>query len=323
MRWFSGPFSTTYVLFSSPSLLIWAFNASGSLDGFRLSGVSGLTGSLPCITSAITLVLTADMPSARAGAMLGGSLTVGYMLAVAAQLGVLAVTGRRMGFTMPSGAAVIDSAVHSGAAMLTLMPGQLYFRLQLAVCAIFLTPATTAIFLYAKQIVTALSQLIGFIRRVEFPDMVADLAKRQAPALRVILISQQLGTAVGALGSIGVGLVGLALHFKGTGAPQEGGLAIAIFAPTIFTAAIALGLTQGQMALRRFRVAAIVSIVAVSVSALLVLILTPSLGIVSLAIADFLGNATTIAASVYLLSRTPAPSLPKDLSEAAPRHRVH
>jgi O-antigen/teichoic acid export membrane protein len=304
---FSGPFSAAYLLFGSPALLIWAFNAAGPLDGFRLSGASGLTGSLPCITSSIALIATTGMPSAESGAILGASLSVGYILAVAAQLGVLTVTGRRPRFAAPSWANVVDSSVHSGAAMLTLLPGQLYFRLQLAVCAIFLTPAATAIFLYAKQIVTAISQLIGFIRRVEFADMVAALAKRDHSPLRVILVSQRLGTAIGAVSALCVGLFGLGLHFVGTGTPQAGGIAIAAFAPTILTAALALGFTQGQMALRRFHVAAIVSIAAISLSAVVTLVLVPGFGVVGLAMADFLGNTVTIVASIILLSKIARP----------------
>jgi hypothetical protein len=300
---FSGDFTAAYVLFASPALLFWAFNATGLLDGFRLSGASGLTASLPCITSSIALILTAGMPGAEAGAILGASLSAGYILAVLAQIGLLAFTGRRARFVKPAMAEVIDAVVHSGAAMLTLLPGQLYFRLQLAVCAIFLNPAATAIFLYAKQIVVALAQLIGFIRRVEFADMVVALAKRTDSAVRVILTSQRLGTGIAAVSAVGVGAVGLALHFAGSGAPQAGGLSIAAFAPTILGAALALGFTQGQMGLRQFRAAATVSTVAVCVSAVATLALAPLLGVLGLAVADIIGNAVTIGASIVLLSR--------------------
>ena len=299
---YSSRFSAAYILFASPALLIWAFNATGCLDGFRLSGASGITGSLPCITSSIALIVTSDIAPGAAGAILGASLSVGYFIAVALQLSILSLTGRKNRFVLPARAAVADAAVHSGAALLTILPGQIYFRLQLAACAIFLAPAATAIFLYAKQIVTALSQLIGFIRRVEFADMVAALVRRKGSALGVIITSQRLGTLIGALSAFAMMLGGLAIHFKGRGELQAAGLAIAAFSPTILTAALALGFIQGQMALRRFQAAASVSITAVLLSAVATIVLTPVFGVVGLAIADFLGNFTTICVCMFLLT---------------------
>ena len=41
-------FSRGYVLFGLPGLLLWTGNAVGLLDGLKLSGISGITGSAAC-----------------------------------------------------------------------------------------------------------------------------------------------------------------------------------------------------------------------------------------------------------------------------------
>src|SRR5262249_19072232 len=50
------PFSRFYVLFALPGALVWAGNPTGLLDGLRMSGISGVTGTFAYASSAAALI---------------------------------------------------------------------------------------------------------------------------------------------------------------------------------------------------------------------------------------------------------------------------
>lgn len=297
-------FAAAYAVFAAPALLIWALNTTGVLDGLRLSGVSGATAAIPFIFSATALVLTMDKDPAVAGAELGASLTIGYGMCVAGQVAALAFRGHRVRFVQPQLSEVGRTFVDSGGAMLTLLPGQIYFRLQLALCAAFLTPASTALFLYAKQVMTACAQLIGFLRRVEFPELVKALELPTAahPA-RTTLMHQKSGTIAASILSIFVFIAGLCAYMVGEGEVREAGTSIMIFTPSILTGALSLSFIQGLLAARQFTQAGTVAIASTLAGALVSLPLVPALGVYGLAIADVLVNAIAIALAFATLSR--------------------
>jgi hypothetical protein len=300
----SDAFAAAYAVFAVPALLIWAFNTTGVLEGLRLSGVSGATAAIPFILSATALVLTTGDDPAVSGAALGASLTIGYGLCVAGQIVALAFRGHCISFVRPQLSEVGRTFVDSGGAMLTLLPGQVYFRLQLALCAAFLTPASTALFLYAKQVVTACAQVIGFLRRVEFPDLVKalEISKGVHPA-RTTLYRQRSGTFAALLLSFLVFTAAFIAHNSGDGEVREAGKAIMTFTPSIITGTLSLSFIQGLLALRQFTHAGTVMIASTVGGALVSLPLVPALGVSGLAIADVFVNAIAIALAYAALSR--------------------
>lgn len=301
----SDAFAAAYAVFAVPALLIWAFNTTGVLDGLRLSGVSGATAAIPFILSATALVLTTGDDPAVSGAALGASLTLGYGLCVAGQIAALAFRGHRIRFVRPQMTEVGRTFVDSGGAMLTLLPGQVYFRLQLALCAAFLTPASTALFLYAKQVVTACAQVIGFLRRVEFPDLVKALGvPRMLAPLSTILKVQRVGTIAAAASTILVAAAGCALMMFGKGETARSGFAILVFAPTILTSALALSFVQGLIAMRHFKAAAVIMLLATAGGFATSSALVNIIGIAGLAVADAVVNAATISATIWFLMRS-------------------
>lgn len=299
----TNAFSAAYLIFMAPGLLVWAFNFTGILDGLRMSGASGVTGALPFLASAIALVAASTTNQVAAGATLGASLSFGYALCVTLQAATLAKAGYMPQFVRPSALHIRNSAVHSGSAMLTLLPGQLYFRMQLLLSGVFMGAAGTALFLYAKQIVAACAQLIGFLRRVEFPDLVRRLSHLEAGPLLEILSAQRLGTMVAVVASLVTIIGGLTAHFAFTGTTSSAGLVAAAFAPTILTSALALSFVQGLMASRLFRSAAAITLFATAVSALFSLVAVGPLHHTGLAAADAIGNLVTIIAAVIILNR--------------------
>lgn len=300
---FSNIFSSGFFTFASPALLIWSLNATGLLDGMRLSGASGLSLAIPFLTSSLALALTASMPSEPSGQIIGAALSAGYIATLWVHLATLKWSGRRMIFVTPRIREICESSIHSGSAMLTTLPGQLYFRLQLGICSSILGSHPTAAFLYAKQISTAFGQLIAFMRRVEFPDLVKQIQTSSRPILHDLFMSQRFGILLALAGAFGVAIAGVSLLFYGRGAPQSNATALIAFAPTILTAALALGILQGQMALKRFRTAAAISTISISLAALASIALAPLVGVAGLATADAIGNLIVICMGVAMMRK--------------------
>ena len=160
-------FSRSYMLMAAPGFLLWAGNAAGMLDGLKRSGISGLTGSITFVMSALALIFAQHVPLATAGALLGGAFSIGNLLTVAAQWTVLAQHGMRPGFPSLTQSGMVRSAKDGLAMLCGVLPGQLYFRFQLLLSTTFLGAETTAFLLYAKQIVGGVTQIIGFVLRAE------------------------------------------------------------------------------------------------------------------------------------------------------------
>jgi len=83
-------YSRAYMLGVAPGLLAWSFNAAGLMDGLRRSGLSGLAGSVPYVSSAGVLPLTIGMPAGEAGLLLGVAFSIGMMVSVGMLFGALA-----------------------------------------------------------------------------------------------------------------------------------------------------------------------------------------------------------------------------------------
>nr|WP_314438953.1 hypothetical protein [uncultured Brevundimonas sp.] len=296
-------FARAYAVWAWPALAIWAFNATGLLDGLRLSGMNGVAGALPFVLSGVGLALVADRPPATAGAVLGAALSAGYLLAVAGQMLALRRAGHAPRWDRPTRSAVIQSARSGFAALLSTLPGQIYFRLQILLAGAFLGEAGVALFLYAKQIVIGFAQLIGFLRRIEFPDLVNRLKEPYGPILREIMAAQRLGTAIAASASFLVLVGGMVIWMTKTGPTAEAGLAAAMFAPVIVTSAILLSLTQALTAQGRYHWTATVMIASMLLASSLSLCLAFSRQVVGFAAADVIANLLTIGFASWVLTR--------------------
>lgn len=259
-------FFGAYALWALPAALLWPFNATGILDGLRRGGVSGATGSLPYLCSALTLLASTEASPGMAGALLGAALTIGYALALIGQLTALHHAGNAPKFVRPAPGQMLTIGREAGVAFLTTLPGQLYFRYQLLLANLVLGPAGTALFLYAKQIATAFAQVIGMLRRVEFPDLVEGLTTaRRRPA--ELLRRQMTGTLVGVAGAMAMLVGGVAGSLWLPGSLGEAALATALFAPVVIAGAFATAIVQGLQAVRLYGSAAVATAVAVTVGA--------------------------------------------------------
>lgn len=236
-------FSRSYALAAAPALLFFAGNAAGLLDGFKFSGVSGTSGAIPYATSALALILTRHASPEVAGAVLGAAFSVGCLLTVAAQWIVLTRFGwqPRRG-TMTAGG-FLTAAREGGAMLGVLLPAQLYGRAQVILSATYLGAEATALFLYIKQILSGVTQVIAFIQRAEFPALVKRLSSLDAGLFRTILGAQKLAVATAVLATVAVLVAGLVM----TQWPESRFGAVApllcAFSPTILTMSAAVMMT--------------------------------------------------------------------------------
>lgn len=290
-------FSGAYAAWALPAALLWSFNAAGILDGLRLSGVNGLTGSAPYLSSALALAGVVDAAPAVSGSVLGGALTAGYALTLIGQCVALSRAGRPPRFVRPTARDVVAMGRDGWAVLLGTLPGQLYLRYQLFLASAVLGPAGTALFLYAKQVSTACAQVIGFLRRAEFPDLVVRLATVRGDLARTVLDAQRAGTLLGVAGAVALVLGGTAGTLWLAGSLGDAATATAMFGPVVLAGALSAAFMQGLQATGRYAVAAAVVVVSVGAGAAIsaVALIWPALAV--FAVADAVVYVVALALS--------------------------
>jgi hypothetical protein len=147
-------------------------------------------------------------------------------------------------------------------------------RVQLVLSTVYLGAETTALFIYAKQIVTASTQIIGFVLRVEFPGLVEKLAASGKHSLGSILGAQKMALYCALVFAAGIaGVAGIAAAVPDFSL-HRASMIIASFTPTILTLSLSLMMTQALAALGAYGVIAkaiaISSAIGMTVSYLLV-----------------------------------------------------
>ncbi len=282
-------FSRAYIPAAVPALLISAFTAAGVFDGLGLSGISGLTGMLAYIASAIALV-AAGAQSADAGVVLGSALSLGYAVAVVAQLVVLWRLGCPMRVVPVTVADCSVFAREGLSVLLAILPGQLSFRFQIVVCAAVLGQAGVGLFVYGRQIAAAVSQVLEFVRRAHFPDMVRALQPGNA-TLGAGFEAQRLATLLAVVLTLVLMLAGGCCFLLLSGAFAQSGLVVALFSVGVLTGALSQTLAQAAQGLGRFRVVAVAAVLAMLVGFAASAGLGALHGLLGLAVAEVVTHA--------------------------------
>lgn len=252
----SDGFSRCYVTLALPGLLLWAVNGVGLLDGLRLSGVSGIAGSAAYVVTAIGLALAAHRSPETAGAILGGAFSLGYLATLVAQWATLARKGWAPRLRRVTRAGLARSLRDGGAMLFQLVPGQIAMRVQLVLSTIYFGAETTAFFIYAKQVVTASTQIIGFFIRVDFPGLVEKMAAPGKHNLRWVITSQKTTFFCAIILTAGAMVVsGAAALVPGFHLHRAAPIMVA-FVPTILTQSIQLMMVQALAALGAYGVLA-------------------------------------------------------------------
>ncbi|MBR1089235.1 hypothetical protein JQ621_17355 [Bradyrhizobium manausense] len=296
------PFTSLYVLLASPGFVLCAVNAAGMLDGLKLSGVSGLTGSIIYVASALALIFAPHVSRAMAGAVLGGAFSIGNLLTVLVQWGVLDRHGLRPAspeFTRNG----LTRSTKNGLAMLCgTLPGQLYFRFQLLLSTTFLGSETTAFLLYAKQIISGVTQLIGFVLRVEFPALVQVFSQPDKHNFATIFGAQKIATFLAVGSTIATLFAGVGLTFANQRNFSEVGWLLIAFSPTILTISTMWIVAQALAALSRYTVLAFIIAVFAAVGMAVSYLTLSKYGVYAFIAGDMASHATGIIL-LYLFLR--------------------
>lgn len=297
-------FSRAYLSFSLPAMLLWAFNGAGFLDGLQKSGISGLTGSVAYVASAVALFFSRDAEAASAGAWTGAAFSIGYALTIVVQFAALAASGWKPHWTRPTRAGIRQAFVEEGSMLAGLLPGQLYFRAQLAIAALFLGKDATAILVYAKQIVGAASQIAGFARRVEFPRLVQAVAIDPALGIASTLRIQRSSLAIALGFAVLILAAAVVVMARASGFAVAAWSFLAVFCVTVLSESVGQTLVQGLFARNRYHGAAIARITAVALAVVFGYLSVGMFGVEVFVLSDILSHAVVIALSYWLLNRS-------------------
>jgi len=267
-------FSRSYLLCILPGLLFWAGNPTGLLDGLRLSGIGGMTGSLAYVASAVALALVPNASPEMAGLILGAAFSGGYFLAVLTQWTILSRLGWAPRIKKATAAGLIPAFKNGAAMSFQLVPGQIGWRVQLALSAVYLGPETTAVLTYVKQIVNAVTMVIMTVVRVDFPGLVQKVSRTAEPTFRTIAEAQKTTLFCAVAFTIGAILVSSLSFIVPQSRFAAAAHALLMFSPTILTTAFSAMMAQGMIALGTFaavaRITAIGAAAGIAASCLLV-----------------------------------------------------
>ncbi|KQT03034.1 hypothetical protein ASG57_15765 [Bradyrhizobium sp. Leaf396] len=297
------PLGRWYVFLAIPGLLLWSINGVGLLDGLRLSGVSGMTGSIAYVVNALGLLIASYRSREAAGAILGVAFSLGYVLTLLAQWAALTWKGWRLRVHKPSRAGLARAFKDGMALSFQIVPGQINMRVQLVLSAAYLGAETTAVFVYAKQIVTAATQVLQFVLRVEFPDLVERLASSQKQSLSGIMGAQKMTLACAVLFSAGTMLLAGAAAVWFDGALHRVAIVMVGFAPTIFTVALLQMTWQGLAAAGAYAASAWALAIGAAVGVVASYCLLSLLHVFAFAAAEVLLNFVTLYVGYRFLER--------------------
>ena len=269
----SDGFSRSYLLCALPGLLFWAGNATGLLDGLKLSGISGITGSFAYAASAIALALVPNASPESAGLILGGAFSTGYLLTVLVQWTVLRRYGWKPRIKKVTAAGLVLAFKNASAMLFQLMPGQIVVRVQLTLSGTYLGPETTAMFTYVRQIVTALTMIVAVFLRVDFPGLVQKVSRTKKPSFGGILGAQKMTLSCAVAFTVGAIIVASSSFMMPQSRFSAAASTLLTFSPTILTSSVCVMMMQGMVALGAYapvaRITALSVAVGIAVSCLL------------------------------------------------------
>lgn len=205
--------AASYTLAALPGLAANAFNAAGVLDGIQASGANGLISALQYVLTAAALPIAAQLEPAMAGLVLGAAMSLALIASVALQHHFLRTHQRPLARASISWSMVRRMARDGFLYLTTWTPSQLIYRAQLVVLSTTVGPTITGLFIYARQISSAVLQAVQFVRRVEFPGLVALVTSSTTPTIRTLLATQRTSYALGLVGSAALVALGTVLKF--------------------------------------------------------------------------------------------------------------
>jgi O-antigen/teichoic acid export membrane protein len=295
-------FDSNYTVMAIPGVILLAVNPGGILDGHSMSGWTGATWALPFVTSAFALPFGLGMSSRGAGMLLGGALSLGAILAVVVQYGLLRRHGISVPYRRPKAALMREGGHEALLYLGSWLPGQLSFRAQVGIAAALLGTNAAGLLIYAKQIIMIATRFLVFARRVEYPDLVKQLADRQHLVSKVVSI-QKISLSMGVLGTVIFAIFGLLMNYAFPLKLHGAGLVIATFAPIILTASVYATFMQACYAVKRTDLSAWTAVVVDVLGLGLLFALVPLIGMTGIALAEGICHIVGVILLIIALRR--------------------
>jgi hypothetical protein len=300
--WIAAPadFGANYAISASLGLLALALNPGGLLDGAGRSGWNGASWALPFIASTIALPFSVDLPAALAGLLLGIALSAGGIAATVLQFLFLSHMALHPGMGRPSRTAMWTGGREGVLYMIGWVPGQLYFRGQVAITMVLLGPTATALLIYAKQLIMIATRFLYFARRIEFRNLVQRLSAGGSFVGTVVSV-QRYSLALAFLGGVAFVIVGLGMNIVFPKAAHGAGTVVIYFSIVVTSAAIFATFTQACYAVGRTKLAATASITTVILGLLMQVALGQLLGLFGIVLAEALSQLVGSVLLIMLL----------------------
>lgn len=182
--WGMPVLTRNYLMVSVWAMIPHSRNMYGLFDGMGHSGLTGASISVPFIATSVSLPICATFSRSDAGFALGSVFLVSSLLSLTFQLYVFRLLSGVASVTQVSDASTntsnpkISLFVEGAACLLTTIPGQLFYRMQVAAAGLGGAGAV-GVFIYAKQVVSGLMQLTMFARRVELREFAVATSNSQ------------------------------------------------------------------------------------------------------------------------------------------------
>lgn len=291
-----------YLMIGGIACFIQAFSPSGLIDGIGASGATGAATAAPFLCTGITLSLCSPNSTHPYGTHLGSAMLLGHSLGAISQLYTL----RRLSIQltpvqMKFDAKFCEYSLEGWSCLLTTLPGQLFYRAQVGAVALVSTEATGA-FVYSKQIINSVSQVLLFARRADVNNFVKIV--NEGGKLDTQLLTRTPSFGLGALSTLAVAIVAILTMFTPYGTTTIVPQILFALSITLFTVSTNAIIVQWFI----FREKATVCSAIISSSALLgvvlVFALTSSIGPLGAAFGEMIIHAFQITLLFYIAKKS-------------------
>lgn len=279
--WVTTPFAQGIISSGRFVAIIWAFNLTGLLDGAHRSGKAGLVSFGPWLLANVATICVVPQMSFFTGQIVGMGFVVG---AVATVMLHFFLARDIISIRKPSLSSVLWYLQHGSTCALTHATSLTYNRILLFFVYATCDPITTGSFALTRSIISSLQQAISFVRRVEYPDLVASEVRGLQSTIRM----QRSSISTAALAAIAVLCSYPVAHHLLDERFHDVLRLVAIFVATLPFWSLSSALGQQFLAKRRTRVNFFVTLLGSGISLTLSYFLLTSHGIVSIAFSELI-----------------------------------
>lgn len=198
-----GATEKAVILGGGAAVAIWSINLAGMLDGIGRTAISGPLSSISWLLAALGLLCHDPARQVASGLLVGGLFSLGAVITIIFQYVIIHRAGRRVLTARPRLEEMREFAKEGVFYLLANVPAQIYGRSLIVIAKVFLGSEVAGAVVYARNLVTAATQGITFVRRVEFPALASQFASVRLPIRRVLRLQWwSIGGSVAFLGVI-------------------------------------------------------------------------------------------------------------------------